>query len=103
MTPADTLIEVAEQAFWKGQKDQEFRRIRKPGEFLMSLPPEIQRIFANMSSKEFSNVRLDAVLWMCVPPDPRYLRAVREHYEIERREYLKKHPFRSVDDEWWEI
>ena len=100
MAAIDTLLEVAERAFWIGQKDQEFRRIHKPGEFFKSLPPHVQKQLRGMKSSEYKNVRLDAILWMLGPPDERFVRFVREHYEAERRAYLKKHPYRRLDDEW---
>ena len=100
MAAIDTLIEVAERAFWIGQKDQEFRRIHKPGEFFNSLPPAVKKQLRSMKSDDFKNIRTDAISFMLYPPDERYLAFVRAHFEAERRAHLKKHPFRSLDDEW---
>ncbi len=100
MAAIDLFCEVAENAFWRGQKDQEFRRLMKPGEFFMNLPPDVKARLSKMSSDEFKNVRIDAIAWMLGPPDPRYCQFVRNHYEAERIAYLRKHPHRSIDDEW---
>jgi hypothetical protein len=100
MKPRETLLEVAERAFWVGQKDQEFRRVCQPGAFFLSLPRATRRQLKALTSDDLKNLRVDALKYMLGPPDQRYLQHVRAHYEAERRAYLKKHPYRSVDDPW---
>src|ERR1019366_5064902 len=94
----ELLAYYAEQAYWIGQKDQEFCRITRPGEFFLSLPEDVKEQLRTLTSKD-RQVRLDSILWMCHEVRPRYIQAVRAHYEAEWCAYLKKNPYRSLDDE----
>jgi len=67
MTPVETLLEVGECAFWKGQKDNEFRRPVKVGEFYNNLPEEIKEKLKNLKSDDLRKIRFDAIDYQCWP------------------------------------
>ena len=60
-----TFIEIAEHAFWKGQKEQELFRTMKPGEFYLNLPEVVQEKLKDLKSADFNNVQFDAISFMC--------------------------------------
>lgn len=64
----NTFLELCETAYWRGQKEQEFRRPQKPGQFVENLPPEVREKLKTLKSDDLKNVRWDAIFWMCHPP-----------------------------------
>lgn len=64
MTALNLLIEKAEHAFWRGQKDQEFRRPLRPGEFYNNLPEDVKEKLRTLKSDDLKYIRFDAIAWM---------------------------------------
>lgn len=60
----ETFIQIAENAFWKGEKEREMRRPIKVGEHFQSLSEDIKEKIRNMKSEDFKNVRPDAIDFM---------------------------------------
>jgi hypothetical protein len=56
MIPINTLIEVAERAFWRGEKSLEFRRPMKVGEEFESLPEDVKESLRNLKSDDLRNI-----------------------------------------------
>lgn len=61
------FAEIAEDAFWSGEKPLEFGRPMKPGEFFEKLPPEIKEELKNLTAADLNKTRLDEILWMIRP------------------------------------
>lgn len=58
--PVLDLINAAEKAAWRGHFEAERHKNHgKPGEFLASLPPEIQENLKKLTSDDARNVRPD--------------------------------------------
>ena len=70
MTALELLMEKAEHAYWRGQKDQEFRRPMRVGEFFNKLSEEDKEKLRTLKSDDLRKIRPSEVAWMCHPPHP---------------------------------
>jgi len=63
----ELFCNVAEQAYWKGQKDQEFRRPMRVGEAFSKLPEYVKEKLKTLKSDDTRKIRSEEVAWMCHP------------------------------------